>query len=130
MKDKFKFIPQPSEVITQIDSVTNMEALEINNGNGQSYGTIVYRKQIDLPAPAAELKISGRIRDVAMVVVDNAQLTKRPESQAALLGFGYWSVKYENYREANQIKNWENEIKINIFKFLSLWGEKTSFIFM
>lgn len=88
-----KIISQPSDVITQIDSVTNMEALDINNGNGQSYGSIVYRKQIDLPSPAAELKISGRIRDVAMVVVDNEQMTKRPESQAALLGFGYWSVK-------------------------------------
>lgn len=91
--EKFQIYSQPSDVITQIDSVTNMEALDINNGNGQSYGSIVYRKQIDLAAPAAELKISGRIRDVAMVVVDNQQLTKRPESQAALLGFGYWSIK-------------------------------------
>jgi len=68
-----------------------MEALDINNGNGQSYGMILYRKQIDLPA-TAELKISGRIRDVAMIMVDSVQKTNRPESQAALLGFGYWTI--------------------------------------
>jgi hypothetical protein len=79
-------------VVTQINSFTNMENLDINNGNGQSYGAIVYRKQVDLPAPA-ELKITGRIRDVAMIVVDNVQHTERPESQAALLGFGYWTIK-------------------------------------
>jgi len=75
--------------VTQIDSVTNMEDLNINNGNGQSYGLIVYRKQFDLPA-SAELQITGHIRDVAMVVVDDVQKTKRPEGNLDMEGFGYW----------------------------------------
>ncbi|XP_059473361.1 beta-galactosidase-1-like protein 2 [Neocloeon triangulifer] len=81
----------PPESITQIDTVTNMEALDINDGNGQAYGLLVYRSQIDLPE-IAQLQITGRIRDVGMVVVDNQQKTRRPGSQAALLGFGYWTT--------------------------------------
>lgn len=66
-----------------------MEALNINNGNGQSYGLIVYRKELDLPT-TAQLQVSGHIRDVAMVVVDAVQKTKRPEVKTDVEGFGYW----------------------------------------
>jgi hypothetical protein len=76
-------------MITQLESVTNMEALNINNGNGQSYGLIVYRKELDLTA-TAQLQVSGHIRDVAMVVVDGVQKTKRPEDKTDVEGFGYW----------------------------------------
>lgn len=70
-----------------------MEALEINRGNGQSYGLIVYRKRLDLPE-SAELTIIGHIRDVAMVVVDDVQKTPKPEGAGAMLGFGFWTSKY------------------------------------
>ncbi|XP_065347232.1 beta-galactosidase-1-like protein 2 [Cloeon dipterum] len=86
----------PPELVTQIGSVTNMEALDINDGNGQAYGLIVYRSQIDL-STTAQLQITGRIRDVAMVVVDGEQKTKRPASQLALLGFGYWTQENSTF---------------------------------
>ncbi|CAB3370135.1 Hypothetical predicted protein [Cloeon dipterum] len=86
----------PADLITQIDTVTNMEALEINRGSGQSYGLIVYRKQIDIP-PNAELQITGRIRDVAMVLVDGVQKTKRPEGALLLETFGYWTQENPNF---------------------------------
>lgn len=67
-----------------------MEALDINSGNGQSYGLIVYRKRLDLPE-LAELRIIGHVRDVAMVLVDDVQKTPKPEGAGALLGFGFWT---------------------------------------
>ncbi|XP_059473358.1 beta-galactosidase-1-like protein 2 [Neocloeon triangulifer] len=86
----------PLQLKTQIPTVINMEALEINDGNGQSYGLTVYRKQLDLPT-LAELQIVGHIRDVAMVVVDGVQKTKKPQGSGALLGFGFWTNRNSTF---------------------------------
>jgi len=89
--------------VTEIESVTNMEALDINNGNGQSYGLIVYRKQLDL-STSAELEIAGHIRDAAMVIVDNVQKTTKPEGSSALLNFGFWTIKLIKLLHINFLK--------------------------
>lgn len=53
-------------------SVIPMEKLNINNGGGQSYGYIVYRKtNLDIPANAV-LRIAGRVCDAVIVLVNNA----------------------------------------------------------
>ena len=46
---------------------TPMEQLDINNGNGQSYGYIVYRKTLVL-RPGMKLKIRGHPRDLVQVI--------------------------------------------------------------
>ncbi|CAB3370130.1 Hypothetical predicted protein [Cloeon dipterum] len=86
----------PLDLVTEIQTVTNMEALDINNGNGQSYGLTVYRKKLDL-APTAELQIVGHIRDVAMVLVDGEQKTQKPQGSGALLGFGFWTISNSTF---------------------------------
>ena len=45
-----------------------MEQLDINNGNGQSYGYIVYRKTLVL-RPGMKLKIRGHPRDLVQVII-------------------------------------------------------------
>ena len=47
---------------------TPMEQLDINNGNGQSYGYIVYRKTLVL-RPGMKLKIRGHPRDLVQVII-------------------------------------------------------------
>ena len=46
---------------------TWMEQLDINNGNGQGYGYIVYRKTLVLQA-GMKLKIRGHPRDLVQVI--------------------------------------------------------------
>ncbi|XP_057663244.1 beta-galactosidase-1-like protein 3 [Diorhabda carinulata] len=53
-------------------NVVAMETIDINNNNGQSFGYIVYRKVLDIPAGAV-LKIEGRVCDTVMVLI-NGQL--------------------------------------------------------
>ncbi|XP_018321352.1 beta-galactosidase-1-like protein 3 [Agrilus planipennis] len=70
-----------------------MEYLPINNGSGQSYGYIVYRKEnIDISAGSI-LKIEGRVCDTVLVLV-NGQLVSKPlRTPSDLDRFGYWRLK-------------------------------------
>ncbi len=44
----------------------SMERLPINDGNGQSYGYIVYRKQLEL-TQGSKILIRGHVRDLLQV---------------------------------------------------------------
>jgi hypothetical protein len=67
-----------------------MENLPFNGGSGQSYGLIIYRKIINVASTSAILKITGHVRDIALVLVDGEQRTQRPVDQNSLNSFGFW----------------------------------------
>lgn len=66
-----------------------MEDLPINNGNGQTFGFIVYRKTVSLQA-GSRLKVRNHIRDLAQVLVDGQLQTPPVNSEQDLLNFGSW----------------------------------------
>ncbi|XP_017785898.1 PREDICTED: beta-galactosidase-1-like protein 2 [Nicrophorus vespilloides] len=75
------------------DVLLPMELLDINNGAGQSYGYIVYRKtNLNIPQ-GSTLKIGGRVTDSVFVLINGELKSKVLESQADLDGFGFWKAK-------------------------------------
>jgi len=79
-------------IIIESETLMPMELLPINNNAGQSYGYIVYRKVLDIPA-GSTLKIGGRVCDTVMVLINGVLKSKVTESQLDLNGFGYWRLK-------------------------------------
>ncbi|XP_050313034.1 beta-galactosidase-1-like protein 2 [Anthonomus grandis grandis] len=71
----------------------SMEHLDINNGSGQSYGYLVYRKEnIDIAAGSV-LKIEGHVCDTVVVLINGKLVSKIFETPEDLNGFGYWRQK-------------------------------------
>ncbi|XP_050294011.1 beta-galactosidase-1-like protein 3 [Anthonomus grandis grandis] len=69
-----------------------MELLDINNGTGQSFGYITYRKEhLNLPANAI-LNISGHIRDTVMVFVNGKLISLPLRTSDDLDHFGFWRL--------------------------------------
>lgn len=74
-------------------NVIPMEFLPINNGSGQSYGYIVYKKEgLDLSANSL-LKIKGRVCDTVMVLINGMLISKPLVKGSDLNGFGTWRIK-------------------------------------
>ncbi|XP_076060730.1 beta-galactosidase-1-like protein 2 isoform X2 [Oratosquilla oratoria] len=71
------------------DGPVNMEALDINDNNGQSYGYIVYRTSVPLQSDSV-LKIRGHVRDAAQVMVDGTMATKPLTNVLHVNNFGWW----------------------------------------
>ncbi|CAG9815746.1 unnamed protein product [Phaedon cochleariae] len=69
-----------------------MENLPINNMSGQSYGYIVYRKRLDIPANST-LTIGGRICDTLIVLINGNMVTKPVSNVNDLNKFGSWRLK-------------------------------------
>ena len=74
------------------DDVLAMEDLPINEGNGQSYGFILYRHEAVLSRGRHSIKTSGHVRDMAVLVVDGERVTDRFHSLTQLVDFGYWPL--------------------------------------
>ena len=71
---------------------TSMEYLPINNGAGQSYGYIIYKKDnLDIPANSF-LMIAGHVCDTVMVLINGILISKPLSNADDLNGFGYWRV--------------------------------------
>ncbi|CAG9762616.1 unnamed protein product [Ceutorhynchus assimilis] len=84
---------QQSPHIINSSRLLPMEELDINNGSGQSYGYIVYRKEnIDIKAGAV-LKIEGHVSDTLLVLINGVLVSKIFENEHDLDGFGYWRQK-------------------------------------
>ncbi|KAI7815105.1 beta-galactosidase [Rhyzopertha dominica] len=88
-----------SEIIDRVPKKFNykdvlpMELLPINNNSGQSYGYILYRQEnIDIPANSI-LKISGRVCDSVVVLINGVLMSKPLEKLKDLDGFGFWRLK-------------------------------------
>lgn len=82
-KDDVLTLPQP----------VYMEQLNVNNGSGQNFGYIVYRKEAHTLQPNSELQITGQIKGAAMVVVDNSLRSPPLQTISDFQGFGYWSTE-------------------------------------
>ncbi|XP_059086331.1 beta-galactosidase-1-like protein 2 isoform X1 [Tigriopus californicus] len=66
-----------------------MEQLDLNDGNGQSYGYIIYRKQLALKT-GDKIKIRGHVRDLLQLIV-NGKMVNRPILEFSDLAFfGSW----------------------------------------
>ncbi|XP_049939913.1 beta-galactosidase-1-like protein 2 [Schistocerca serialis cubense] len=86
------------ELAAQVDSgdrvdatdVMPMELLDINNGNGQSYGFVLYRKSGVTIGERSVLQIIGNVRDLAVVLVDGESKTEPLTSTDQLNNFGFW----------------------------------------
>lgn len=76
-----------------LSALVNMEQLNINNGNGQSYGYVCYRKNEIKAEKGDVLKISGNVHDIAQVFVNGKLQTKVLESSDDVKGFGYWKAR-------------------------------------
>merc|ERR1711976_1138659 len=63
----------PEQFRESLTKPTPMEQLNVNNGNGQSYGYIVYRKTLVLK-PGMKLKIRGHPRDLVQLMVNGVQV--------------------------------------------------------
>ncbi|KAF4528098.1 hypothetical protein B566_EDAN014531 [Ephemera danica] len=79
--------------IAAINFNSSFEYLPLNNGNGQSYGIVAYRKKFQASATTATLKIVGHVRDIAMVLINGEQLTKAPTDYESLKQFGFWPAR-------------------------------------
>ena len=70
MKSGFEIVLplQPMELREVSEKLKSMEQLSLNNGNGQSYGYIVYRKRLAL-RQGSVLSMRGRPRDLLQVKI-------------------------------------------------------------
>ena len=70
----------------------SMEQLEhLNNGNGQSYGYIVYRKKVTNLKSGSVLKIRGKVHDLLSVMVNGVMIHDPILSILDVNKFGSWS---------------------------------------
>ena len=68
-----------------------MEQLEfLNQGNGQSYGYIVYRKRISNLKSGSILKIRGHVRDLLSAMVNGVMINDPILGMADINKFGSW----------------------------------------
>jgi len=72
------------------DTTLSMEELDINNGNGQSYGYLVYRKEVAL-AQGAVLTVRGHVRDLLQVFVNGIMINEPILELPDLANFGSWA---------------------------------------
>lgn len=105
------YFPQPLRFREVSTNLKAMEQLSLNNGNGQSYGYIVYRKKLSI-RQGSVLSMRGRPRDLLLVnkaclllttlfsihhplqVLVNGVMVNEPILKMADLSkFGSWAVK-------------------------------------
>jgi hypothetical protein len=71
-----------------------MEKLSVNNGNGQSYGFVLYRHAEVAVRVKSTLQIkNGAFYDMGIVLLDGERKTEKLTSASQLLQFGYWETK-------------------------------------
>ncbi|KAG7155525.1 Beta-galactosidase-1-like protein 2-like [Homarus americanus] len=77
----------------QSENVLAMEDLPYNEGNGQSFGYIVYRTTVIVPEGGATLTLKGHVRDLGLLLLDGHLISRCPRTPADLNGFGVWVNK-------------------------------------
>jgi len=97
-----EFIPysdilQKAEYVLQADKTLSMEQLpQVNNGNGQSYGYVVYRTVVDLPE-GSTIRIRGHVRDLLQLMVEGKQVNSPLLSISDLNKFGSWANRDDEF---------------------------------
>ncbi|KAF2361306.1 Glycoside hydrolase 35 catalytic domain [Trinorchestia longiramus] len=89
-------VSQAPETLVSEDGPVNMEALNTNEGNGQSFGYVLYSTDVILQTPQSELIIRGHVRDMAQVLVDGALHTLPYEALNDASAFGFWDGRDKN----------------------------------
>ena len=83
---------QPIEHRGLSENPKSMEQLEhLNNGNGQSYGYIVYRKKVTNLKSGSILKIRGKVHDLLSVMVNGVMIHDPILSILDVNKFGSWA---------------------------------------
>ena len=86
----------------------------LNEGNGQSYGYAVYRKELTGLKTGDKLKIKGRIHDLLIVMINGVMVTKTPiVSILDTLVFGSWGLRYRNNNDEIAFNRKKINHKIN-----------------
>jgi hypothetical protein len=71
-----------------------MEKLPVNNGNGQSYGFVLYRHAGVTVKVNSTLQIKDdAIYDMGVVLLDGERKTDKLTSVLQLVQFGYWETR-------------------------------------
>ncbi|KZS05123.1 Beta-galactosidase [Daphnia magna] len=87
----------PSNLVIQSDNLLAMEDLPINNGNGQSYGYILYRNTASLTGGAHTIQTVGHVRDLAVFLLDQQRLTPDWKNDLQLNDFGFWALENRTF---------------------------------
>jgi len=86
---------------------TPMEKLNINNGNGQSYGYIIYRKEVQISVGSV-LKIRGHPRDLLQVLVNGVQVNDIIATPGDLgSSFGSWALRDSEFTFVDHLEGCE-----------------------
>jgi len=93
---------------------TAMEQLNINNENGQSYGYIIYRKEVQIKWGSL-LKVRGHSRDLMQVLINGVQVNE-PIVSAMDLGtkFGSWGLRDSEYLFLDHLEGCETLCTLDI----------------
>ena len=66
----------------------------LNDGNGQSYGYAVYRKEVVGLKTGDKLRVKGRVHDLLIVMVNGVMVNQEPIINIfGTLGFGSWGLR-------------------------------------
>ncbi|XP_022901585.2 beta-galactosidase-1-like protein 2 [Onthophagus taurus] len=109
-----------SESYVESENVISMENIDINNGGGQRFGYVVYKKENLNIKSDSILKIEGRVYDTILVLINGELKSKILTSESDVNGFGYWRVKdaslnlgLESYEDATLELIVENSGRVN-----------------
>lgn len=104
----------PNELREVLVKPTPMEKLNINNGNGQSYGYIVYRKELQIN-PGSVLQIRGHPRDLAQVFINGIQVNPAIVNPGDLgKHFGSWSLRDAEFTLLDHLEGCETVCTLDI----------------
>jgi len=104
----------PDEKREVLVKPTPMEQLNINDGNGQSYGYIVYRKEVQIN-PGSVLQIRGHPRDLAQVMINGVQVNPAIVTQSDLgKNFGSWSLRDAEFTLQSDLEGCETVCTLDI----------------
>lgn len=81
------------QTLVDLPQFIHSEDLNINHGNGQSFGYTLYRHRIIVKKKNPVMKLTERIRDIVIVFVDGVRQTEVLNDQTQLQNFGFWDSK-------------------------------------
>lgn len=85
-----------THTIVDVPHFIYSEDLDVNNGNGQSFGYTLYRHRILVNKKNPIMKLQGRIRDILIVFVDGIRQTEVLNDHTQLQNFGFWDSREED----------------------------------
>ena len=65
----------------------------LNEGNGQSYGYVIYRQEVWGLKSGDKLKIKGRVHDLLIVMINGVMVNKPIVNIFGALEFGSWGLR-------------------------------------